>query len=100
MQTLSQRNGRHVSSCASRAVPYRTRLTGRLMSMNEGSGGTRRTPRHFEATPRNDVQLSTRSVKILSSNAISASGAVTFGEWLASISKQRQPGSDLARLAN
>jgi hypothetical protein len=33
-----------------RAVPYRTRLTGRLMSFkNEGFGATRRTPRHFQA---------------------------------------------------
>jgi hypothetical protein len=28
-------------------VPYRTRLTGWLMLMNEGFGVTRRTPRHF-----------------------------------------------------
>ena len=57
-----------------RAVPYKTRLTGWLISENEGFGVTRRTPRHFYAT-------------IFSSNAISVSGAVTLGEWLASISK-------------
>jgi hypothetical protein len=68
-----------------RAVPYKTRLTGWLISEakafskktrlteNEGFGVTRRTPRHFYAT-------------IVASNAIKASGAVTFGEWLASIS--------------
>ena len=56
------------------AVPYNTRFTGRLMLLNEGSGVTRRTLRHFYAT-------------IFCSKAISASGAVTFGEWLASISK-------------
>jgi hypothetical protein len=30
-----------------RAVPYKTRLTGWLISENEGFGVTRRTPRHF-----------------------------------------------------
>jgi hypothetical protein len=35
-------------------------------------------------TPRNDVEI--YSPTIFSSNAISASGAVTFAEWLASIS--------------
>ena len=65
-----------------RAVPYRTRLTGRLMfsakalsektrlTENEGFGLTRRTPRQFQG----------RSVTIFCSNAVSASGAVTFGE--------------------
>ena len=68
-----------------RAVPYKTRLTGRLISEakafskkarlteNEGFGVTRRTPRHFYAT-------------IFFNSAISGSGAVTFGEWVASIS--------------
>jgi hypothetical protein len=51
-----------------KAFSKKTRLT-----ENEGCGVTRRTPRHFYAT-------------IFSSNAISVSGAVTFGEWLASIS--------------
>jgi hypothetical protein len=31
----------------SEAVPYKTRLTGWLISENEGFGATRRTPRHF-----------------------------------------------------
>jgi hypothetical protein len=30
------------------AVPYKTRLTGRLISQNEGFGAARRTPRQFE----------------------------------------------------
>jgi hypothetical protein len=67
------------------AVPYRTRLTGWLISLSEafskktrlsedeGFGVTRRTPRHFQAMT-------------FSSSAISVSGAVTLGEWLASIS--------------
>jgi hypothetical protein len=59
-----------------RAVPYRTRLTGRLMFLNEGFGVARRTPRQFQP----------RSATIFSSNAINVSGAVTLGEWLASIS--------------
>src|ERR1700681_4918948 len=41
---------------------------------NEGFGVTRRTLRHLA-----------NYATIFSSNAISASGAVTFGEWLASI---------------
>jgi len=33
----------------SEAVPYKTRLTGWLISENEGFGVTRRTPRQFKA---------------------------------------------------
>ena len=64
------------------AVTYHSRRSGALQNpayrladilKNEGFGVTRRTPRHFYAT-------------IFCSSAISASGAVTFGEWLASIS--------------
>jgi hypothetical protein len=54
-------------------VPYRTRLTGWLIIMNEGFGANTPDPSPFQAA-------------IFCSNAISASGAVTFGEWLASIS--------------
>ena len=43
---------------------------------------------------------SSQLAAMLSSSSISASGAVTPGEWLASISKWRQPGSLLARRAN
>ena len=54
-------------------VPYRTRLTGWLIIMNEGFGANTPDPSPFQAA-------------IFCSNAISASGAVTFGEWLASSS--------------
>ena len=48
-------------------VPYKTRLTGRLISFdNEGFGVTRRTPRHFammpEAAPTHTNSLMVRSV--------------------------------------
>ncbi len=55
------------------AVPYRTRLTGWLIRSNEGFGANTPDPSPFQAA-------------IFSSNPISASGAVTFGAWLASIS--------------
>jgi hypothetical protein len=76
------------------------------MLLNEGFGVIRRTPRQFRSRhsgmvrrtrpgisrfrvrlcepPRNDIE--NYSPTIFSSNAISASGAVTFAEWLASIS--------------
>src|ERR1700756_1479172 len=56
VQTLSQRNGRHVSSRASAAVPYRTRLTGRLICLNEGFGATTPDPSPFER-PLTDAAL-------------------------------------------
>jgi hypothetical protein len=97
-----------------RAVPYRTRLTGRLIRLMRGSARTRRAPRHFlhchsgasrSDEPRNPYSRwwlwipGSRQVArpgmterrdhaaIFSNNAINVSGAVTFGEWLASISK-------------
>jgi hypothetical protein len=57
------------------AVPYKTRLTGWLISENEGFGAN--TP---DPSPIYDRET------IFSSSAISISGAVTAGEWLASIS--------------
>jgi hypothetical protein len=90
--------------------PVRVKKT--HLTKNEGFGVTRRTPRHFSdsitgvipgrsagpnpesrdsgfdagASPRNDAELP-YSATTFASSAISASGAVTFGEWLASISK-------------
>jgi hypothetical protein len=52
-------------------VPYKTRLTGRLISENEGFGAH---------TPDPSPVYDARSAAICVSNAASASGAVTFGE--------------------
>src|SRR4029453_812920 len=41
-----------------RVVPYRTRLTGWLIIMNEGFGVTRRTPRHFPVLLRTVARMS------------------------------------------
>jgi hypothetical protein len=45
---LSQRNGRHVLAAATRARPYRTRLIGRLILINEGFGGNAPDPSPFQ----------------------------------------------------
>ncbi len=45
------------------AVPYKTRLTGRLMPRNEGFGATRRTPRHFRKATA--ARCSARSLSMM-----------------------------------
>jgi hypothetical protein len=81
------------------AVPYKTRLTGRLMLLRESVFERTGLPVRVKktrltknegfgaSTPDPSPFYHTRSDAIFVSNAVSACGAVTFGEWLASISK-------------